>query len=130
MTPTQRSLEFARSRGWKAGIVEKWNPHARVRIDLFGFADLVVFDPGIRGVTLVQTTSGPNVAQRVEKIKLLPQAADWLTDEIGRRIEVWGWRKAGERGRRKLWQIRRVKMELDQKILELCSREVVSSDCL
>jgi hypothetical protein len=36
VTPTQRSLAYLRAEGWQVAIVERWNPHARIRQDLFG----------------------------------------------------------------------------------------------
>lgn len=64
MTPTQRSLCKLRADGWLVAVVERWNPYARVRQDLFGFADLLA----IKGneVLAVQTTSGDHVAHRLQ----------------------------------------------------------------
>lgn len=72
--------------------MERWNPHARIRQDLFGFVDLVVLDGG-RGPLAVQATSGSNHAARVAKIQdeCREAALAWL--ECGGRIEVWSWRK-------------------------------------
>ena len=72
-----------------AGITERWNPHAKVRIDLFGFVDIVVIDDD--GILGVQATSGPNAAARVKKILDEPKAERWLN--AGARIEVWSWRR-------------------------------------
>jgi hypothetical protein len=107
-SPTQRSLDYARRQGWLPGVVERWNPHARIRQDLFGFVDLVVVDDE-PGVLAVQATSGANVASRLRKIRELETGAParWL--RAGNRIEVWGWRKAAN-GR---WQLRREPVELD-----------------
>jgi len=90
MTPTQRSLAHLRSAGWQVAVVERWNPHARIRQDLFGVLDLLAVRDG---VTLgVQTTSGSNVSARVKKIaesETVPalREAGWL-------LHVHGWRKA------------------------------------
>jgi len=47
-------------------VVEKWNPHARIRQDLFGILDLVAIK---EGETLgVQTTTLGNVSSRLDKI--------------------------------------------------------------
>ena len=37
MSPTARSLAWLRDGGWTAGVVERWNPGARVRQDFLGF---------------------------------------------------------------------------------------------
>lgn len=105
MTPTQRSLKQLRADGYFVAVVERWNPHVRIRQDLFGFADLLAF----RGdeVLLVQTTSGSNVAARLAKIAALPIATEWANGS-NRRIVVHGWRKTGPRGKRKTWQCREV----------------------
>jgi hypothetical protein len=100
VTPTQRSLAYLREQGYRVAIVERWNPHARIRQDLFGVLDLLAVRDG---VTLgVQTTSGSNVSARVKKIadaEAVPalRQAGWL-------IHVHGWRKAAN-GR---WQLREV----------------------
>jgi hypothetical protein len=89
VSPTERSLKRLRDMGYTAAVVEKWNPHARIRQDLFGVVDVI----GIReGETLaVQATSGSNVSSRVNKIAdhestTLIRAAGWA-------FEVHGWRK-------------------------------------
>lgn len=107
MTPTQRSLKELRQRGYLVAVVERWNQYARVRQDLFGFIDLLA----IRGdeTLAVQTTSGANVAARVEKIKTT-QAADVWLESLSRKIVVHGWRKVGAAGKRKLWDLREVEV--------------------
>lgn len=89
MTPTQRSLKYLRDDGWRCAVVERWNPHARVRQDLFGVIDILA----IRDweTLAVQVTSGSGVSARVKKIadaEATPaiRAAGW-------RFEVHGWRK-------------------------------------
>ena len=87
--PTQRSMEYCRKEGMLAGVTERWNPHARIRQDLFGFIDLIVLDGA--GAIGVQATSGPNASKRLRKIIEEPKARTWL--ENGQRIEIWAWRK-------------------------------------
>lgn len=102
--PTQRSLALLRKDGWTAGVVEKWNPHARIRQDLFGFVDIIAVKPG-KGILALQVTSGANLASRLAKIVAEPRAALWLRS--GGLLEAHGWRLAGQRGKRKTWQVRR-----------------------
>jgi hypothetical protein len=111
MTPTQRSLAKLKADNWTVAVVEKWNPWARVRSDLFGFADLLAMSP-TRGILAVQTTSGGNVAARIAKIRNEPRAGIWLAS--GGRIVVHGWRKVGPRGKRKVWECREVEIESDR----------------
>lgn len=108
-SPTKRSMDYARKRGWVPGVVERWIPQVRRRSDLFGGIDLVLLDdqPGLLGV---QATSGSNVAARVTKLSGLDDMHTWL--ERGLRLEVWGWRKAGPRGKAKRWAVRRVRASL------------------
>lgn len=100
MTPTQRSLAEMRKRGYRCAIVEKWNPHARIRQDLFGVVDLLAIGNG--ETIAVQTTSGPHVAERIKKIAESDATPDMR--EAGWRIIVHGWRKAAN-GR---WTLREV----------------------
>lgn len=89
------------------GIVEKWNPHAKVRQDLFGFLDLVAVEPGKPACLGVQTTSGTNVAHHLAKLAEEPIASRmrvWLG--AGNRLVIHGWAKRGARGARKTWTCR------------------------
>jgi len=119
-SPTSRSLDYARRQGWHVAVVEKWNPHARIRQDAFGFADLLILDDDT-GTLYVQATSGSNVSARLHKLEEMPQVEHALRS--GNRVEVWGWRKV----KRKLksgalgaptWQLRRVPLELQTQGLD------------
>lgn len=103
-SPTQRSLKLLRDEGWLVQIVEKYNQFARVRQDLFGFADLLCLKADT--IMAVQTTSGSNVSARLEKIRQCQAATLWLECPT-RKIVVHGWSKKGPRGKRKLWQCRK-----------------------
>ena len=103
-SPTQRTNKWAKQRGCLVAIVERWNAFAKIRQDLFGFADVLIV--GEDGITAVQVTSGDNVSKRIAKIEACENARAWLAN--GGRIEVHGWRKVGPRGKRKTWQLRRV----------------------
>ena len=103
-SPTQRSLKLLRDEGYLCAVVEKWNPHAKIRQDLFGVIDIL----GIRaaGVIAVQTTSLSNIASRIEKVETNPNL--WLMLNAGWDVEVHGWAKKGAKGKRKLWECKRV----------------------
>ena len=107
MSPTQRSLKLLRDRGYMCAVVEKWNPYVRIRQDLWGFADILAIRDNES--LLVQTTSGSNVSARLAKIADNVQASIW-TCSPNRKIVVHGWRKVGERGKRKLWECREVEV--------------------
>lgn len=100
MSPTQLSLRLLREQGWLVAVVEKWNPYAKIRQDLFGFIDIIA----IKGDTVmaVQATTEANMAARLKKIASLDSAAIWKCST--RTIEVHGWSKRGERGKRKTWK--------------------------
>jgi len=88
MTPTERSLKYLREQGYLCAIVEKWNPHARIRQDLWGWCDILAIKKD--EVLAVQVTS-TGVAARITKI----QNSDTVgrVREAGIRIEVHGHRK-------------------------------------
>ena len=87
-SPTQRSLEYLRDQGYLCAIVEHWNPFARIRQDLWGWADILAIRKD--EVLAVQVTASA-VSDRIKKIETsetLPKVRD-----AGIRIEVHGWRK-------------------------------------
>ena len=88
-SPTTRSKADLEADGWTVAIVEKWNPHVRIRQDLFGFADLLAMKAGETPLLIQVTSTG--WASRVQKILDEPRAE--LALQSGFRIEVHGWRK-------------------------------------
>lgn len=99
ISPTALTLRALRRDGYTAEVVEHWNPHARVRNDLFGVIDVLA----LKGAeTLaVQATSDSNVSARVRKIAESEHIA--AIREAGWSIFVFGWRKDGTR-----WVCRKV----------------------
>ena len=86
-SPTARTLAECRTRGWLAQVVERWNPYARVRVDLFGFIDLLAC---VEGRLLgIQATTNANAASRLTKILEHPNAGAWL--RTGCELYVWSW---------------------------------------
>jgi len=96
-SPTENSLKRLRKDGYQAAVVEKWNPHMKIRQDLFGFIDVVGVNPESTGVLAVQTTTKHNMGSRVKKImdECGDKAVAWLKAQ--NRIEVHGWVKVGHR---------------------------------
>lgn len=88
-SPTSRTLKALRAAGWRAAVVERWNPHAHIRQDLFGVVDVLAVREG--ETLAVQATTGDHVAHRVNKIADADATADIRA--AGWRFEVWGWRK-------------------------------------
>lgn len=99
-TPTQRSLALLREAGMLVAVVERWNPHARVRQDLFGCVDLLALDAG--KTVAVQTTSKANMAARITKI-VESEAYPYMV-RAGWEIVVHGW----YRDKEKRWQCKTV----------------------
>ena len=89
MSPTERSLKALRADGWLCQVVEKWNPHSRTRLDLFGFVDILALRGG--ETLAVQATSRSNVSIRANKIAEHENVA--AVRKAGWRLEVWGWSK-------------------------------------
>jgi len=109
-SPTQRSLKLLRDEGYTAQVVERFNPYAHIRVDLFNFIDIVCIKSEIKGVLGVQTTTSSHVAEHIEKIRSIPAYKIWLNG--GNQIEVHGWSKKGKKGKRKLWQVTRTILDL------------------
>ena len=107
MTPTARSLETLRALGYTAQVVERWNPHAKIRQDLFGCIDILAVNGHVLGV---QACAGSSAAARATKAVAEPRLRTWL--EAGCAFEVWAWRKVGPRGKRKVWAVRRLRARI------------------
>ena len=100
-SPTQRSLEHWRAKGYVCAIVEHWNPWVRIRQDLYGFIDvLAIKDEDIVGI---QACSGTDVSKRVTKIV---EHANYPLVTKALRIVVQGWRKNAARK----WMLREVEL--------------------
>jgi hypothetical protein len=65
-SPTQRTLKYLREQGCQlVAVTERWNPHARIRQDLFGIIDVLALKDD--QVIAVQATAG-GVSARINKI--------------------------------------------------------------
>ena len=89
--------------GYQVKVVERWNPYAKIRQDLFG-VDILALKPG-EPVLVVQATTGNNHAARCTKLDAEGFTALW--EGAGAMIEVWSWSKQGPRGQRKVCTVRR-----------------------
>lgn len=89
VSPTQLTLRHLRSQGYLAEVTERWNPHASIRQDLFGFVDVLAIKPG--ETLAVQTTSATNVSARIKKIAESPYIG--AVRDAGWTIRVHGWGK-------------------------------------
>jgi hypothetical protein len=104
-SPTSRSLEYLRERGWVAHVVEKRNPFTKKLKDCFG-ADIVAIHPAQKLTLWVQATSGTNHRARVHKCRLNPEVRNVL--QVGHLFEVWSW----EKNKKRQWKLRTEKLRL------------------
>lgn len=118
-SPTQRALAECRRRGYEAQVVERWNWHAKKRVDLFGCIDIIAVDPPLTAwgqveqpgrIIGIQVTSGTNHAARVAKIKAEPRMTAWA--KAGGLVWVWSFAKRGAQGKRKTWTLRETEVVL------------------
>ena len=90
-----------RDAGYLCAIVEKWNMHAKIRQDLYGFIDvLAIKDEDIVGV---QACTGGDVSTRMHKII---EHANYPSVIKAMRIVIHGWRKSAA-GK---WTLREVEL--------------------
>ena len=86
--------------GYRAAIVEKWNPFAKVRQDLYNIGDVLGLKAG-EPLLLIQTTVTAKLNARMRKDP--ETVAQWVS--TGNRFQYWGWSKGGKKGQRKTWQL-------------------------
>lgn len=108
--PTQRTLDRLKALGFTAGNVERRNRYSGKTNDLFGCIDIVAAREGV-GVLGIQACAGASHAARRTKSLAEPRLRAWL--EAGARFEIWSWAKRGARGKRKLWELRREELTVD-----------------
>ena len=99
-SPTQLTLKKLRDDGYNTvAITEKWNPHARVRQDLYQCIDvLAISDEG--EVLAIQCTSKSNMSARIHKIEDNEHISNIRA--AGWQFEVCGWFK-NKQGR---WEVK------------------------
>lgn len=122
--PTQRTLEYLRAKSYRCHVVETWNSHACIRVDLFGAIDILALghdENGRMELLAVQTTSGSNVAARVAKIQSLDAMRLWV--ESGNRLVVHGWSKKA-----RPWKPDEKRVGVRAKRWELRERWIVRED--
>lgn len=101
MSPTQRTLAWLREQGYRCQVVERWCPHSRRRVDLFGCIDVLAIHGAI--TMGVQACSAGDVSKRVAKVLSLPDARAWVGGG-GRSLLVIGWRKYKKAEDGKFWR--------------------------
>lgn len=123
MSPTQRTLAALRADGYTAAVVEHFNPHVKIRQDLFGFGDILAMKAGAP-ILIVQATGetgSGNFQPRLAKILALENGAPVAWLRAGGRVEVWAWARRrstglnrdGSRSKRMVNRVRKARLELD-----------------
>lgn len=100
MTPTARTLQELRKRGYRCQVVEQTIPKTFIKRDLWGLWDVLAIRDA--ETLAVQVTSGSNVSVRLQKIAESEAVADCR--KAGWSLFVHGWRK-GANGRYVLREI-------------------------
>ena len=97
---TQRTLKYLRELGYTAGMVEKWNPYAHIRQDLFGIIDIVAMGAGV--LLGVQSCGDSGRAEHRRKLLGSANSLKWLQTGSGLWLVTWGKHKGKEKGDRRL----------------------------
>ena len=93
VSPTQNTLKWMRAQGYLSAVVERWNPHARIRQDLFGIID--VLGVSDEGTLAVQSTSDSNLSARVKKMRESEHLGTLIA--AGWTVVAQGWKKKSGR---------------------------------
>lgn len=90
--PTWRSMQRLRNQKALVGKVEKYLSHARLTIDLWGFADLVSVQEGQPGTLYIQACITAHIPRRLDKMRE-PKRAARIRRVLaaGNRVSIWGW---------------------------------------
>jgi hypothetical protein len=120
----QRSREELKRQGYQTWIVEKpYNPYTKRREDCFNLFDLIAIRADIPGVLGIQAC-GEDISSHISKvlegwttprgesIGPNPYLPVWL--RANNRAFIWAWRKRGERGKRKTWELREIQFIINQ----------------
>jgi len=114
MTAIARTIRLLRSEGYIAQSVERYNYHAKRRVDLFSVIDVIAVHPGKQGVLGVQVTTASNLSSRVKKAIQTPELKTWLL--AGNRFEVHAWRKTPikPKSKKMVWVVNRREVTLNE----------------
>jgi hypothetical protein len=122
-TTTARSKEVLEKTGFRSGLVERHLPHTFTTVDWLGFADILAFQNGITRVWAINATTNSNLSAHIKKYdgpweeaiqehqKVKENIEAWVN--TGHVFEIWCWAKRGDRGKRKLWTLKRVRRQIN-----------------
>jgi len=113
---TEKTLKELRTHGYTAQVVERWQSYfggkrehggpTGVRVDLFGFIDVIAMKPG-KGILGVQSTSEQQRRKHYNKMIAHPNARTWILS--GGHIVLSTWKKVpvikqdGTKGKSEVW---------------------------
>lgn len=104
MSATARTLKLLRDQGYHVWIVEKTIPYRGIKLDAFGFMDILAYNGDSHVNIAVQSTVGSHHANHIRKYNEKPEVKKKILDWVKHhRFIIISWRKAGARGKRKLW---------------------------
>lgn len=102
MSATAKTLDLLRKQGFHVWVVEKYA--GGIRLDAFGFMDILAYKADSRVIIAVQSTVGGHHAAHIKKYrdnpKVMAKILDWI---VHQQFWIISWSKRGERGKRKLW---------------------------
>jgi len=105
-----RSKKELERLGYDVAITERWNSFAHIRQDFGGFGDALAWHMEAPGVLAINATTNGHLSDHIQKYLPMQNLKRWLI--AGNRFEIWCWAKRGDRGKRKLWTLKRVEMKL------------------
>lgn len=129
LSPTARTLALVRKLGYRAQPVEKWNPHRRIRQDLFGFGDVLAIRAG--RIWLIQACMTDDRGRRLTKLTTpeaeggaLEGVRDWIA--AGGDASIVAWTRHVRQGRRTYrWSVSDTPLRSDgSRVLADGSREI------
>lgn len=94
-----------RKRKYLCGVVEKWNPHAHIRQDLFGIIDVICCKPGEKTIGL-QVTSYKEIKSHIDKAlskERIENLKIWLA--AGNRFVIHGWKTIKAEGKLNTYEL-------------------------
>lgn len=102
MTATAKTLAYLRNLGYHVWVVEKYA--GGIRLDAFGFMDILAYKANSPVILAVQSTVGSHHAEHITKYQknelTKSRILDWIKNH---RFVIISWSKQGPRGKRKLW---------------------------
>lgn len=133
--------------GYAYAKVEYFNPWSKTTLDLFGLHDTVAIrgdKVGVFGINSCGEDVAPHITKYLKGYSKVKKKVneDLTTTEIikeygpneclkpwleaGNRFEIWGWRKRGPKGKRKVWELRRVEFSIfAEKVIAMEKQEEI-----